>query len=393
MTLRLQALLTAAAALLALGLPQPASARNYPCPGGPGPGEQQIGVTGGSHGIAATPICAQSGGGGYGDGGGSGGPQGPASPPIDVDNFIAVAGHPKQRDVWATGGQYYLGAAEKVVLDACTATMGEGCYVMVSGRNMSVAAGTDKTGITHAAFADTPKKAKDALTALCKSRGQSCKLISVFHAPLRSEFIEVAMLLREDFDREGVWKEYHFPKDSKVKPPAKGEPDSGFGTITAQDYVLKKIKVEGVEIVSYSANGTWLMKREGTKKEAKKGLGCSIAYLNGDQRLIFAGPTGTRKESGIMISGPNIAVPPEPRQATATLTSSAGPQDIPVVILPVPGADTAFILVSADIDATVANFTDTTPYKLELEGNTVLDVQVEGGIKARTIMQQCRRGK
>lgn len=393
MTFRLQAALAGAAAILAIGLAQPASARNYPCPGGPGPGEQQIGVSGGSHGIAPVPICAESGGGGYGDGGGSGGPQGPASPPIDVDNFIAVAGHPGNRDVWATGGQYFLSAAEKVVLDACTATMGEGCYIMVSGRNMSVAAGTDKKGITHAAFADTPKKAKDALNALCKSRGESCKLISVFHAPMRSEFIEVAMLLREDFDREGVWKEYHFPKDSKVKPPEKGQPDSGFGTITAQDYVLKNIKVDGVEVVSYSGNGTWLMKREGSKKEAKKGLGCSIAYLNADQRLIFAGPTGTRKESGIMISGPNITVPPEPRQATATLTSSAGTQDIPVVILPVTGTDTAFILVSVDIDATVANFTDTTPYKLVLDGETVLDMQVEGGLKAKNIMQQCRSGK
>ncbi|WP_291200737.1 DUF4189 domain-containing protein [Hyphomonas sp.] len=393
MTLRLQALFSAAAALLLLSLPQPASARNYPCPSGPGPGEQQIGVTGGSHGIAATPICAQTGGGyGYGDGGPDA-PQGPASPPIDVDNFVAVAGHPKQRDVWATWGQYYLGASEKVVLAACAATMGEGCYIMVSGKNMSVAAGTDKTGITHAAFAETPRKAKDALSALCKSRGQSCKVIDVFDAQMRSEFIEVAILLREDFDREGVWKSYHFPKESAVTPPEPGQPDAGFGTLTAQDYVLKKIKVDGAEVVSYSVSGTWLMKREGTKKEAKKGLGCSIAYLNADQRLIFAGPTGTRKESGIMISGPDIPAVPGPLQATATLTSSSGTQDIPVVILPVTGTESAFILVSVDIDATVANFTDTTPYKLVLDGNTVLDMQVEGGIKAKNLMQQCRRGK
>lgn len=45
--------------LLALGLiAQPAMA-NYPCPSGPGPGEQQIGVGGGSHGIAAVPLCVQ----------------------------------------------------------------------------------------------------------------------------------------------------------------------------------------------------------------------------------------------------------------------------------------------------------------------------------------------
>jgi hypothetical protein len=391
MTFCLPAIRLALLLSLALSILQPASARNYPCPGGPGPGEQQIGVTGGSHGIAATPICAPSGTGGYA--GGSGAPQGPASPPIDVDNFVAVAGHPGHRDVWATWGQYYLGAAEKVVLDACTATMGQGCYIMVSGKNMSVAAGADKKGITHAAFADTPRKARDALSDLCKARGQSCKLIDVFDAQMRSEFIEVAMLLREDFDREGVWKSYHFPADSAVRPPARGEPDSGFGTLTPQDYVLKKIKVDGIEAISYSANGTWLMKREGTKKEAKKGLGCSIAYAQGSQRLIFAGPTATRKQGGIMISGPNIPAAAEARQATAQLTSSAGPQDIPVVILPATGAQSAFLLVPADIDATVANFTDTTPYKLMLDGNTVLDLQVDGGIKAKNMMQQCRQGK
>ena len=40
-------------------IPQPAVA-NYPCPGGPGPGEQQIGVAGGSHGIAAVPLCVET---------------------------------------------------------------------------------------------------------------------------------------------------------------------------------------------------------------------------------------------------------------------------------------------------------------------------------------------
>jgi hypothetical protein len=57
--------------MAALGwLAQPAWA-NYPCPGGPGPGEQQIGVGGGSHGIAAVPLCVQTGGGGGYAGGGS----------------------------------------------------------------------------------------------------------------------------------------------------------------------------------------------------------------------------------------------------------------------------------------------------------------------------------
>ena len=40
---------------------QPALA-SYPCPSGQGPGEQQIGIAGGSHGIAAVPLCVETGG-------------------------------------------------------------------------------------------------------------------------------------------------------------------------------------------------------------------------------------------------------------------------------------------------------------------------------------------
>ena len=44
---------------------------NYPCPSGPGPGEQQIGVGGGSHGIAAVPLCVETGRQANSTGGGS----------------------------------------------------------------------------------------------------------------------------------------------------------------------------------------------------------------------------------------------------------------------------------------------------------------------------------
>lgn len=48
-------------ALLLMALPGFAFADTYPCPNGPAPGDHQIGVTGGSHGIAAIPLCT------YGD--------------------------------------------------------------------------------------------------------------------------------------------------------------------------------------------------------------------------------------------------------------------------------------------------------------------------------------
>ena len=49
---------TTLAALTLLALPGLALADTYPCPNGPAPGDRQIGVTGGSHGIAAVPLCA-----------------------------------------------------------------------------------------------------------------------------------------------------------------------------------------------------------------------------------------------------------------------------------------------------------------------------------------------
>lgn len=80
----------------ALGLlAQPALA-NYPCPSGPGPGEQQIGVAGGSHGIAAVPLCVETGRGAGSAGSGSVG-GGYAGYRCDGCNIFADPG-PASRD-------------------------------------------------------------------------------------------------------------------------------------------------------------------------------------------------------------------------------------------------------------------------------------------------------
>lgn len=43
--------------LFASVFPATVIAQAYPCPQGPGPGQQQVGTSGGSHGIAAVPMC------------------------------------------------------------------------------------------------------------------------------------------------------------------------------------------------------------------------------------------------------------------------------------------------------------------------------------------------
>lgn len=52
---------TTLAALALLALPGLALADTYPCPNGPAPGDAQVGSTGGSHGVAAIPICSKVG--------------------------------------------------------------------------------------------------------------------------------------------------------------------------------------------------------------------------------------------------------------------------------------------------------------------------------------------
>ncbi len=45
---------------------EPGMAQAFPCPQGPGPGQQQVGTSGGTHGVAAVPMCVDAGSGGAG---------------------------------------------------------------------------------------------------------------------------------------------------------------------------------------------------------------------------------------------------------------------------------------------------------------------------------------
>lgn len=121
------------AAMLAF-IAEPAAA-SYPCPGGPGPGEVQVGVTGGSHGIAATPVCESSGGGGDSGGGGV--------------YYIhgAIAWHPNASDVWMFGNRPQANLAERDALDACNRAMGGGCSSIGEWYNSSMMIVRNREGI------------------------------------------------------------------------------------------------------------------------------------------------------------------------------------------------------------------------------------------------------
>lgn len=381
--MRYQSIVVAALALLAsaIGLAEPAHAQAYPCGGGPGPGERQVGTMGGSHGIAETPMCEatweeQS----Y--------DQGPAAPPrptepeIPIKNFIAVATHPKQANVWATWGQYRLESAEAVVLDACEKTMGDGCTVLKSGYDLSVAVGRDKKGQIRAADGTTAKQAKSALNTLCKSQGLSCKTIHVFDAPGRSEPILAGALLREDFDKSGLFKEYYFPPNSRVAAPKVGIPDVGVGIGAGVASNLPVIP--GIKNVHYSINGAWLL-RAGDRK----GLSCSLTYLLKDQQVLFFGPTKTSKYGALMLTSDALPATSEARETSVTMTGDRGAANVRVFRMPTGAGAKSFLIMPTDIVQTIASISDKSPVKIVLDGRTILDMQIEGGLKARSAMQQC----
>jgi len=120
-------------ALALFALPQPAAAA-YPCPGGPGPGEVQVGVSGGSHGVAAVPVCESTGGGNGGGGGGV------------YYIYGAIAWHPDADDVWMDGSYDGAYTAERTALAACNQAMGGGCSSVGEWHNSSMRIFRDREG-------------------------------------------------------------------------------------------------------------------------------------------------------------------------------------------------------------------------------------------------------
>jgi hypothetical protein len=371
----------AACTMAALFIQTPsADAQTYPCGNGPGPGERQVGTIGGSHGVAQTPICEATGQ--QQSYSGPATPARPSEPEIPIKNFLAVATHPKHADVWATWGQYRLESAEAVVLDACEKTMGSGCTILKSGHDMSVAIGRDKQAQLRAADGTSGKQAKSALSALCKTQVLSCKTLHVFDAPGRFEPILAGAILREDFDKSGLFKEYYFPADSRVPAPTIGTPDVGVGIGAGIASNLPVIP--GIKNVHYSPNGAWLL-RAGDKK----GLSCSLIYLLNDQQVLFFGPTQTNKLGALMITSKALPATKEARETSVTMIGDRGTANVRVFHMPGSAGEASFVVMPTDIVQTIASISDKSPVKIVLDGKTILDMQIEGGLKARSAMQQC----
>lgn len=99
--------------------PMAVSAQTFVCPNGPGPGEVQVGITGGSHGVAAIPICVSD---------GRENTDSPAADPTPNESHAVLVWHPNAADVWVAGNYVYKdNVGENVAINACNKVMGGGC--------------------------------------------------------------------------------------------------------------------------------------------------------------------------------------------------------------------------------------------------------------------------
>lgn len=171
---RIRFVVSAAASLLLGVLTSGVAHAQWPCPNGPGPGEVQMGVMGGSHGVAATPLCASNGAvssDDFGDDGGSGG----YTPPLP-DIYMVVAVHHDTSAWWASAGYPTEDAARRAAMDGCKRMMGEGCSVLWKGRNdFVIAAVLDAAGMLFLEAGDFTEDAPGKAMAACKEVSSGCR--------------------------------------------------------------------------------------------------------------------------------------------------------------------------------------------------------------------------
>ncbi len=181
---------------LLLFAPRPAAAQNYPCPGGPGPGEVQVGVSGGSHGVAAVPICAPAAGGG---GGGGSAP---------TYSYGAIAWHADADDVWMSGNWTGPNAAEQEALAACNQAMGGGCTSAGEWHNSSMTILRDNQGGLYGGWNGQGGQMRKKALADCRAKQLlPCEVLGSFSSSKRRHTPDIATARKIYAAAAWVWGE------------------------------------------------------------------------------------------------------------------------------------------------------------------------------------------
>ena len=174
----------------------------YPCPNGPGPGENQVGTMGGSGGIAVIPMCdsdgsADDGGGSNDDGGGYGRAYPESTAPrvkghaenvwgaLVWDPKMLIANYKESKNIGIAMGQKTKQAAIDYAMSECENDGGKHCQVQatISGSCLAIAGAkgqlvwdTQKHTDGDNAF-DTSDLAGKKTLAKCNEKGyQKCEV-------------------------------------------------------------------------------------------------------------------------------------------------------------------------------------------------------------------------
>lgn len=167
-------ILAAALLLLLPGSEEPAGAA-YPCPGGPGANEVQVGETGGGGGVAGVPVCAPR-------------QPGNSAPSVPDHSYVygSIAWHPDVADVWMSGNWLGPNAAAREALAECQQAMGGGCSSIGEWHNSSMSIIRDRSGALWSAWNGQGGTARKQLLKDCTAKQVlPCEVVGSFGAGKR----------------------------------------------------------------------------------------------------------------------------------------------------------------------------------------------------------------
>lgn len=239
----------------------------YPCPGGPGPGEVQVGVSGGGNGVASVPVCERVGGGGQA--------------PQQVTYYYiygAIAAHPDADDVWMAGNYDGPNGAEQEAMAMCRAAMGDGCISFGEWHNSSFSVIRNSQGYLFGAWNGQGGQMRKKVMRECEEKQTlPCEVIGSFssskrrYAPnlatARKSYIVAAWVFGEGYDGR-----LFISSGGKVLADAEKEALAACGKATGRECKIASATGNGVIQTYKHANGDSSLIVEANAKRAQQAV-------------------------------------------------------------------------------------------------------------------------
>lgn len=122
-----------------------------------------------------------------------------------------------------------------------------------------------------------------------------------------------------------------------------------------------------------------------------KGMGCVAAFTRNGTGVAVMGPTGELPGAFLVFMGRDIPAPKAIKKTKVTLTQSDGGQTVQALNLSMnsaPGIGLIAFQVPT-IEALLQNMDDVINFEVAMKGKTVLQIEWQGGKKARDKLRRC----